>query len=190
MLFLADLKQATFLGTSWSAPYQVVSIPEFQPMVDNSAGTCGIAVAPNSHLGIVTGEYGGNQIGVIKLPDKSGNAAGTPTILDYAAAFLPNTPDGLAWQMGLDPHTVTAYTSPTNRKQYAIIEDDAYVGLDYSKHGTRTYLAVVDLQALLALPRADPTHNVRDPLVTCQGAGVNGTPPVPNCVVRFVGSNP
>jgi hypothetical protein len=191
-IFLADLKQATFSGTPWGTPYQFSgttwqapsqfqSVPEFGKM---GAGTCGIAVAPNSHLGVVTGEFGTNTVGVIQLPSSSGPSAGTPAIQRWAAAPIPRTPDGRIWEMGLDPHTMTAYTSPTNGKPYAIIQDHHW-------GEAPSYLAIIDLQALLDLPRAnDGTQNVRDPLVWCQGPGVNGTPAVANCVVRFVGSNP
>ena len=73
-LYIADLTQAIFTpgtpGTWTDAAAQTQAFPEF---VGLSAGTCGIAVAPGSHLGVVTGEFGGNIEGVIQLPSTSGS---------------------------------------------------------------------------------------------------------------------
>lgn len=149
-LYITDLTQATFTaGTpgTWTAPQQVQSLPELASLSD---GTNGIAVAGNSHLGIVTGEFGGNAFAALQLPAASGS--GTPAVVDYAAAVLPNTPDGSIFQQGRDPHTVTAYVSPNNGKAYAVMANG------YS--GPPTYLAVIDLQALLSAPRTTGTHTV------------------------------
>src|SRR5215472_6008224 len=85
-LFIADLTQATFTpgaapspGT-WTAPSQLQNFPEFESL---SAGTNGIAVAPGTHLGIVTGEFGGNVQGVIQLPASSGS--GIPAVVDWVS---------------------------------------------------------------------------------------------------------
>jgi hypothetical protein len=143
-VFIADLTQASFTsGTpgTWSAPNQAQTFPEMETF---AAGTDGISVAPgSSHLGIVTGEFGGNAFGVIQLPASSG--AGVPAISDYAVAALPPTPDGVYFSMGYDPHTITAYTSPNNGKPYGVVADWAL--------GTPSYLAVIDLTALMAAPR-------------------------------------
>lgn len=108
------------------------------------------------------------------LPSASGS--GTPALADWVAASLPNTPDAKPWAMGDDPHTLTAYTSPTSGKQYAIFEDDV------NQNGTRTFLAVVDLQALLLLPRTTAHTATIPPSAVCQGVFVNPA----GCVVRFV----
>ncbi len=79
-----------------------------------AAGTNGIAVAPGTHLGIVTGEFGGNVEGVIQLPSTSGS--GTPAVVDYVAFTVPNTPADAPWAEGFDPHTVTAYVSPNSKQ--------------------------------------------------------------------------
>jgi hypothetical protein len=143
-VYIADLTQASFTsGTpgTWLAPAQVQTFPE---MASFAAGTDGISVAPgSSHLGIVTGEFGGNAFGVIQLPTSSGT--GVPAISDYAVAVLPPTPDGSIFSMGYDPHTITAYTSPNNGKPYGVVADWA--------PGTPSYLAVIDLTALMAAPR-------------------------------------
>jgi len=143
-VFLVDLTQASVAGSTWSAPSSAQSLPEFASF---SAGTCGIAVAPGSHLGVVAGEFGGAGFGAIQLPATSGT--GTPALVDYVAATLPNDPGGAAWQMGLDPHTVTAYKSPNTGAALAVMSNDA-----------RTYLAVVDLQKLLSAARVTGSHSV------------------------------
>lgn len=172
-LFLADLTHFLPTGNNWSAPFNFQTIPEFSAF---NFGTNAIAIASSSHLGVVSGEFGGDSFGAFVLPSTSGS--GTPALVDWVVASLPNTPDGLQWQMGTDPHTLTAYTSPTSGRQYAVFADDVFK--------TRTFLAVVDLQALLALPRSGGGHTVAAPLVVCAGAGPLGTPAVPGCVVRFI----
>jgi hypothetical protein len=149
-LYITDLTQATFTAGSpgtWTAPGQFVSIPEFSNLVISSAGTSGLAVAPGSHLAVVTGEFGGNQFGVFQLPASSG--AGTPNFVDYAVANLPNTPDNQPWSEGLDPHPVTGYVSANNAK-YAVLANSP----------PPTYLAAVDMQALLNAPRLVESHAV------------------------------
>lgn len=174
-LFLADLTRIDYTGaTTWTAPFNFQTVSEFSGF---AAGTDAIAIASPSHLGVVSGEFGSASFGAFVLPSKSGS--GTPALVDWVVASLPNTPDGHEWAMGRDPHTLTAFTSPTSGLQYAVFEDDV------DQLGTRTYLAVVDLQALLALPRIGG-HTVAAPLVTCRDGGRLGTPAVPNCVVRYI----
>jgi hypothetical protein len=90
--------------------------------------------------------------------------------------------------MGKDPHTLTAYTSPTSGGQYAIFEDDAG-----GVSSNRTYIAVVDLLALLSRPRTASTTTLSHTLATPLGASDTcvGTPgslgPNPRgCIVRFI----
>jgi len=150
-LYLGDLTQATFVpgspGTWTTAGQQVQSFPEFGGF---AAGTSGIAVTPGTHLGVVTGEFCGNAMGAIQLPSTSGS--GTPAVVDYAAAVMPNTPDGAGFAQGLDPHTVTAYLSPNNGKSYGIMANGCFV--------PPTFLGVIDLQGLLSAPRLAGTHTV------------------------------
>ena len=145
-LFIADLTQAVFTpgtpGTWTDAASQLVNFPEFDNL---AAGTCGIAVAPGTHLAIVTGEYGGDLEGVVELPATSGS--GTPAFVDYVAFTVPSPPSPEeGWSEGYDPHTVTAYVSPNSGKAYAVLEN-----ADFS------YLAIVDLQAMLSAPRSGHT---------------------------------
>ncbi|HUY39827.1 MAG TPA: hypothetical protein VMV13_13410 [Candidatus Binataceae bacterium] len=149
-LFLADLTQASFTpgtpGTWTDTGSQLQNFPEFDSF---SAGTDGIAVAPGTHLGVVTGEFGGNLEGVIELPSTSGS--GIPAAVDYVAFTMPDEPNAAAFDMGFDPHTVTAYVSPNNHKAYAVLGDSS-----------NAYLGIVDLQGLLSAPRTG--HTVNSPL--------------------------
>ena len=143
-VYITDLTQATFTpGTpgSWTAPSQIVTLAG----TSFSAGTSGITVAPgSSHLALVTGEFGGSAFAVLQLPSTSGS--GTPTIVDYA--YVPAI-CGVA--AGLDPHTVTAYTSGNDGKAYGVMA---------SGGPPPTALAVLDLAAILAAPRNAGTHTV------------------------------
>ncbi len=164
-LFIADLTQATFTPGSpgtWTAPSQIQGLPGFGAML---GGAVGIAVAPGTHLGIVTGEGCcsdiGNAIGAIQLPSTSGS--GTPSVVDFvAAASLPNEPDGLPFPVGGDPHPVTAYVSPTSKKPFALIAD---------RRSPRGFIALIDLQGLLSAPRTAGTHFV-DPAFNLLKSGV------------------
>lgn len=97
-----------------------------------AAGANGVAVAQGTHLGIVSGEFGGSAITAIALPATSG--AGTPAIKDWVTCNIPG-----GFSNGFDPHTVTAYQSPNGSK-------DAIALL---ANGTATQLAVVDLTKML-----------------------------------------
>jgi hypothetical protein len=158
-IFLADLTQAVFTpgaprGT-WTAPSQLQNFPEFAAGLQ--FGVTGIAVAPGSHLGIVTGEFAGSPgFGVIQLPATSG--AGIPAVVDWAAANMPIDPNNNPWTMGRDPHTVTAYVSPTTHKAMGVIADES-----------RNFIALVDLQALLGALRTAGTHNVDPGVVLSPG---------------------
>jgi len=149
-LYLADLTQAIFTpgtpGTWTDTGAQVMNFPEFDTF---SAGTCGIAVAPGTHLAVVAGEFGGNIEGVVQLPSTSGS--GVPAAVDWVAFTMPNLASGTPWSEGFDPHTVTAYVSPNSHKAYAVMAND-----DFS------FLAVVDLQGLLSASRTG--HVVNNPL--------------------------
>jgi hypothetical protein len=151
-LYIADLTQATFIPGSpgtWTTPgQQFQNFPEFGGF---AAGTSGIAVTPGTHLGVVTGEFCGNAFGAIQLPSTSGS--GTPAVVDYSAAVLPNTPDGAVFEQGLDPHTVTAYLSPNApNHSFGLIANGCGV--------PPTFLAVIDLDMLQSAPRLSGTHTV------------------------------
>jgi hypothetical protein len=136
---------ATFVGSSWSAPAQIQAIPEFTapPSIDEPAG---IAVDSNTHLGIVTGEFGGTGIVVFRLPATNPGAT-APAFVDWARTDIPNDPTGTPWAMAGDPHAVTVYQSPaTGNRAFAVLANNG-------GSIARTFLAVVDLQAVLDAPR-------------------------------------
>ena len=138
-LFLSDLTQAVFTpgaprGT-WSTPVAASLTQTFPQFSGLAAGTSGIAVAQGPHLAIVAGEFGGSAFGVVQLPSASG---GSPAAVDWVACNIPNDPSGAVWSMGRDPHTVTAYVSPTTGK-----------GIGVVANLSRTYLALVDMALLI-----------------------------------------
>jgi hypothetical protein len=200
-IFLVDLNQVTFSGTSWSAGtaatpgFNFVPIPQFAALTNNTdeAGTAGVAVvAQGTHVGVVAGEFGGGTFLAIALPTTSGT--GTPVLKDYVVATIPSTPtDNLPWSLGADPHTLTAYMSPNSGQPYAVFEDD--IDVLTTVDGARTFLAVVDLNALLARPRsAADSHQLATPLgavdtCTAPSTGIGGTGVNPaGCIVRFIGA--
>jgi hypothetical protein len=117
-------------------------------------------------------------------------------------ANIPNTPgDGLAWEFGADPHTLTAYQSPNSGTPYAVFEDD--VDVNTTADGLRTYLAIVDLNVLAnahtnALSTRLGAGGVSSNTITLTAADTctslvptTGTPTgvnPPGCIIRFVGN--
>jgi hypothetical protein len=156
-IFIADLTQATFSpGTpgTWNAPNQLQNLPEFSSF---TAGTTGLSVASGSHVGILEDEFGTTAFGAIQLPATSGT--GMPAIQDWVVANMPNDPTGAAWEMTFDPHGLTAYVSPTSGRAFGLI-----------MNRQRTFIAVVDINALLAATRS-PAHTV-SPSVNLVTTGV------------------
>jgi hypothetical protein len=141
-LYMADLTQAKFTpGTpgTWTAPSQVKTLEE----ANLSAGASGVAVAQGTHTGVVSGEFGGQELTAVLLPATSGS--GTPELRDYVSCSL-----GENFQMGKDPHTVTAYQSPNGGDAIALFSDE-----------TATRLARVDLTKMLnavIVPRTAGGH--------------------------------
>src|SRR5262249_3453497 len=68
-------------------------------------------------------------------------------------------PTGVGFAFGFDPHTVSAFVSPSTGKAYGLVAD-----------GGPTFLAVIDLQALLSAHRS-ATHTV-DPAVDLVATGI------------------
>ncbi|MGH6848605.1 MAG: hypothetical protein ACREC0_14585 [Methylocella sp.] len=154
-IFIADLTRAKFTAGSpsgtWTAPSQVQTLTE----AILSAGASGLAVAQGTHIGIVSGEFGGNTITAIALPATSGT--GTPALTDWVSCSLTGFSDGF------DPHTLTAYQSPNGKK-------DAIALL---ANGGASQLAVVDLTMLLnkaIVPRTTGGHG-------CAAGSLTAGPP-------------
>ena len=152
-VYAADLTQATLTpGTpgSWTSPSTLFTLTGTSSF---AAGISGISVAQgSSHLGIVAGEFGGNTFGALQLQSASGTLGSPPTLPDYVTGLMPNTPDGVAFNTGCDPHTTTAYTSPNNGKAIGLYVD--------SDCALPKWIGVVDLAAALAAPRVAGTHMI------------------------------
>jgi len=142
LVFIADLTQATFTAGSpagtWTAPSQNQVLSESSL----SAGASGLAVAQGTHIGVVTGEFGGSTLTAIALPTTSGT--GIPAISDWITCSIPG------FSNGFDPHTVTAYQSPNTNDAIALLRNEG-----------ATTLAVVDLTKMLnatIVPRTGGGH--------------------------------
>jgi hypothetical protein len=159
-MYVGDLTQITFPSPGlWTAP-------ELAPFTFTgtsfAAGASAITVAPGtSHLGFVTGEFGGSSFAVFQLPATSGS--GTPSVVDYA--YVPFVG---GFSAGFDPHTMTAYTSPNDGKAWGLQAN--WSG------GTPSSLLKMDLAGILAAPRVAGTHTVSVDVVA---AGLVSVIPAP-----------
>jgi len=148
-LFLADLTQATVNSSTtpptWNAPNQIQSLSEL------SIGHMdGLAVAFGAHEALTEQEFGASAFGAIKLPAQAGS--GTPAASDWVIGSMPNDPSGAPWSNPLDPHGLTAAFA-----SYAVSSGSITVGPGHGfgllMNDARTYVAVIDLDAMLAAPR-------------------------------------
>jgi hypothetical protein len=170
LVYMADLKQATF--TVGSPGTWADSASQFFTLTESvlSAGACGNAIAQGSHLGIIAGEFGGDEITAIVLPATSGS--GTPAMQDWVSCNI-----GHLFSNGYDPHTVTAYLSPGGNQFPA---GDAIAVL---ANGGASELALVDLTLML-----NPTIVPRTSGTGLGHACASG--PLPSSVVTFVTLTP
>lgn len=156
-VYIADLTQALFTAGSpgtWTA----VGASQVQMLSGSflAAGASGIAVAQGTHTGVVTGEFGGDALTAIALPTTSGS--GLPAISDWVTCTI-----GGGFSNGFDPHTVTAYLSPSpGGHAIAVLAN-----------GGATMLAVVDLT------------NMLDTTIVPRTGNVCTTGPLPAAVVSF-----
>jgi hypothetical protein len=157
-VYIADISNPTFApftagspGT-WTAPQQV------QSLADSflAAGASGLAVAQGTHTAVLSGEFGGNAITALALPTTSGTGA-TPAISDWVTCSIPG------WSQGFDPHTLTAYQSPTGGDAIGLLSNSS-----------ASLLARVDLTQMLNTTTVPRTGNA------CTG----GT--LPPSVVSFI----
>ena len=100
------------------------------------------------HVTFYAGEFGTTDFGFAQMP---GTMSST-TISDWAFATFPNTPDGGGWSSAFDPHPIAAFNSPVNCPDCAISVNQPF-----------TWMAVVDLNALLKAPRSATDSHVIDP---------------------------
>jgi RHS repeat-associated protein len=152
-LTLVDLTQAAFTPGSpkgtWTAPFSVQSMG--LPVRDGSDEMTGIAVAPGTHLGLNTAEFGDATFAVFQLPSSAGT--GTPALVDWA--------DGMgSWGSSRDPHPLTAYVSPSTGRAMGLVTD---ISLQVA--------ALIDLQGVLDAPRLSGTHHI-DPTYDLVAHGI------------------
>jgi len=147
-LFLADLTQATATtgsSASWNAPNQIQTLSELS--VNHMDG---LAVAYGAHEALVEQEFSTQAFGAIKLPATSGT--GTPAASDWVLASMPNDPSNTIWSNPLDPHGLTAALANYSLSSSGVVTGSGH-GIGLLMNDARTYVAVIDLDALLAAPR-------------------------------------
>jgi hypothetical protein len=164
-VFVVDLTQAKLTAGSPAGTWKAPST-NFTMVTKYLSSFGGVAAAQGTaHLAIIGNECGNSEcagvVAVLKLPSTSGS--GTPTIVDYAVAQVPQTSTvtGCAgFTQGMeDPHTMTAYTSPNDGLAYGLMEGNS-----------ANCLVRLNLAAILAAPRG--------------GSGCNGGP----CLAHDVSS--
>ena len=178
VVFIADLTQAIFTPAVFPAPAGTWTAPsQNQSLTESflSAGASGMAVAQGTHTGVVTGEFSGNNLTAIALPATSGT--GIPAITDWVTCNMGPAPvmgGPPLFETGADPHTVTAYQSPTSGDAIALVANGAFDTVTLTV--TATELAVVDLTKML------------DPTIVPRTVGGHGCASIflPSTVVSFV----
>jgi hypothetical protein len=173
---LFDMTQATFTpGTAGASGTWDTPGKQIQALTDFSVnGVDVISIEPTNHLAIVAG--GAAPFGALELPKTSGT--GTPAITDWVSANMPNDPDGTPWNGWSLPDGVATYVSPNTGKTTGLMLNSLVNGSSV-RTGIARYAALVDINALLALPRDQVNgHQV---LGTSDGQAL-----VTNNVVKFV----
>jgi hypothetical protein len=158
-------KTAGTPGT-WSGPTTVQNLPEVADSFQT--GATELSLATGSHLAVIADENATPSFGVLKLPSQT--VSGAPKIQDYAIAQMPYDPSDLPWSTGPDPHAVTAFALKAALGGGAITSGTAR-GFGFLLNADSTYIAVVDLDALLNAPRLSGTHTV-DPAYDLLGNNV------------------
>ncbi|HXN87599.1 MAG TPA: hypothetical protein VN867_16115, partial [Candidatus Binataceae bacterium] len=154
---LFDLSQATFTTTGndggWNTPgKQIMSLTGL-----NLGGVTAISVVSGAHLAVVSDQFSDlGYIGALQLPSTSGS--GVPAIADWVDVRMPADPSGASWVNWHQPAGLGSYTSPNTGKAMGVI-------MNFSENSSSTpigptYLAIVDLQALLNAPRDSTGHAV------------------------------
>ena len=143
---------------SWTAPELLQTLTGS----NLTAGGSGSAVAQGTHTGVISGEFGGDTITAVALPTTSGGGA-TPAITNWASCEVGADPSGTTFSMGLDPHTLAAYRSPSNGHAIALLIN-----------GGATEMAKVDLTAML------------DPSIVPATGDVCNAGTLPASVVTFI----
>jgi hypothetical protein len=173
---LFDMTQAIFTpGTLGASGTWDTAGKQIQALTDFSVnGVDVISIEPTNHLAIVAG--GAAPFGALQLPTTSGT--GTPAIADWVSANMPNDPDGTPWNGWSLPDGVATYVSPNTSKATGLMLNSLVNGSSV-RTGIARYAALVDISALLALPRDQ--NNGHQVLGTSDGQAL-----VTNNVVKFV----
>jgi len=125
------------------------------------------AIDSASHLAFLSTEFCGPSssggqatVGVAVLPS---SGSGPVAISDYVFAPVPQTPDGMPWTSSGDPHgiAIMATSAQASTGSFGVLEDFS-----------RTYIALVDLKALLAQKRSAADAQLVDSSVDLVASGV------------------
>jgi hypothetical protein len=139
-------------------------------ITSSAISNCGASLTDTAtdsvlHVTFITEEFCGPgtgasapSMGFVLLPT---TGSGVPSISDYAFVQVPNTPDGMGWESGFDPHPITAFNDPVNCRDCAILVD-----------GHFTWLGVVDLNKLIHVPRSATDPHSIAPSYDLQANGV------------------
>jgi hypothetical protein len=150
-----DMSQATFNATTnqWTTPAFLI-----QSITGTALnGIDSMSVESKNHLAMVTA--GDNNIGVLQLPAASGGNSASLAVTDWVNANMPNDPDGVAWNGWGAPDGVATYVSPNTGKVIGVLMNNPSGGAG------STYLALIDMNALLAAPR-DNAHQIFTPIAS------------------------
>ncbi|HVN29753.1 MAG TPA: hypothetical protein VMT64_14755 [Candidatus Binataceae bacterium] len=150
-----DLSQASFSASkgTWTTPAIL-----FQSITGTALnGIDAISVESNSHLAMVSA--GDANIGVLQLPTASGGNSASLAVTDWVNAVMPNDPDGAQWAGWGEPNGVATYVSPNSGKVIGVLMNNP------ANQNGSTFLALIDMQALLAAPR-DNAHQIFAPIAS------------------------
>jgi len=148
LILALNLNAATFNDTAgtFDAPYTVAPLQN----VYGSILTTGMAVEPANHLLFLEEEFA-NTIGLVVLPAAA--ATGSVAITEYISAQIPDPSATCANTFGWfnvgDPHGLALFTSVVDSKPKGLLID-----------GTKTCMAIIDLDSLRSAPRSTGTNEV------------------------------
>jgi len=135
-----------------------------------SLGVTASAVATNASHYMLTGQTGGNCVGVAAWPiggSGSGNQL-APNNIFYGYGPMPSTPDGNAFVGGSDPNAIATFTSVFDTHLYGLLIDGNQQWLAKINFGTVASLGNLGFQG----PTLPAGANIATDLLT----GVDGDP--------------
>jgi hypothetical protein len=151
-----DLTQAKFSPSmhTWTTPAMLI-----QSITGTALnGIDAISVESNDHLALVANGTD-NNIGVLQLPAASGGNSASLAITDWVNAQMPSDPDRAQWVGWGEPNGIATYVSPNTGKPIGVLMNNPAGG------GGSTYLALIDMEALLNAPR-DNAHQIFTPIAS------------------------